>query len=134
MRDSEDMRCEREQRLELGCRELLPAASLYRNDLHSFQPPRSLVFWMPLAVEKSFAHDSEFVSSNHVAVISIRAASQSVSSTFRRCEETASREKSSPPTSASSLSPKTAHERCPKLVSLELNLILNEVVSFSIAG
>ena len=56
----------------------------------------SLVVYLPLAVEKSLPYDSESVSSNHVVVISIRAASEGVSLMFRRCEETASMEKSLP--------------------------------------
>jgi len=47
----------------------------------------SLVVYMPLAVEILLAHESKSVSSNHVVVTSIRAASEGVSSMFRRCEE-----------------------------------------------
>lgn len=89
---------------------------------------------MPLADEELLVRCGKFVSSVHVVVTSILFASEGVSSMFRRCEEQFPGRSRSPPTSACSLCLATAHERCPKLASPELNLVSIVVVSFSIAG
>jgi hypothetical protein len=89
---------------------------------------------MPHAGKDSLARRSELVSSNYVVVSSRLAGSKSVSWMFRRCEVLVQ----FPWRSRSDLgmfhASVTAHERCPKLASFELNLVSIEVVSLLIAG